>query len=491
VTASSPANAPVWPSSQPGAHGSDTVREQGPHAARDVTVDGTERSDPEEPTMNTRRTRSTLRLGLALGITTLLAGLIACGPTPTTGTLQVVVAGLPAGTDADVTIGTQTITATASLTLAPGAHEITAKSVIATASIMGDGYAPDETQVDTTVTAGQTTTVTITYAVTQEALLLAPNYGDGTITVLTSDDLVAAGEASSAWTTDAYGNGYTGMALGPDGRLYVSDYSNDQIVVIDAGDLASNGDVTPAAVITNAGLIGPMGGGFDSDGNLWVASYSDDVLMRFDDVLGTTGSVDLAPALVVSVDDTTFASAFSSMYDVFVDHLDHVWVADYGSEAVYRFDGLAGLDGTQSVVPDLFLTYTSSTLSDSGYTLYYPISLVVDLDGTLYVGNYDYEVSRFDDALALSGFQDVEASAYLDTGIDYTYMVALDQTGALWVGHYTGELVRLPDPGSYTGYADVSSDLDLELTWFTSAGTGSPDGGTLTFVPTQGRHAGY
>lgn len=440
------------------------------------------------------RPRTALRLALGLAMATALGSLVACAPsspTSSTGTLQIVVTGLPAGTDADVVVGPQTVAASTSLTLPAGAHEVLAGSVVATASIMGDRYAPDETQVATTVTAGQTTTVTITYAVAQQALLLAPNYFDGTINVLTSGDLVAGGEASSAWTTDAFNNGYTGMALGPDGRLYVSDYGNDAIVVLDAEDLTADGAVTPAAVITNAALIGPMGGGFDSDGHLWVATYSSGVLLRFDDVLGATGDVDRAPALVVSVDDTTFAAAFFNPYDLFVDHLDQVWVTDSSADAVYRFDSLAGLTGIQSVVPDLFLTSAPSTVSDSGFTLNNPISLVVDLAGTLYIGNDDFEVSRFDAAMALTGFQDLEASAYLDTGIAFNNMVALDQSGALWVGHYYGELVRIPDPGSYSGYANVSGDFDLVLTWYTASATGSPDGGTLTFVPTQGPHAGY
>lgn len=204
-------------------------------------------------------------------------------------------------------------------------------------------------------------------------------------------------------------------------------------------------------------------------------------------MLGATGNVDLAPALVVSVDDSTFASSFGDIYDVFVDHLDNVWVADEDNEAVLRFEGLAALTGTHSVVPDLYRTYSASTISNSGYNLYYPISLVVDFAGTLYIGNYDYEMSRFDDALALSGYQDLEASAYLDTGIDYTYMVALDQSGALWVGHYYGELVRLPNPMSSTGYNDVGGDLDLELSWFTSGGSGGPDGGTMKLSSSRRR----
>lgn len=441
--------------------------------------------------MQLSRQRTPRRLALGLVIAAAFAVLAACAPTATTGTLQVVVTGLPAGTDAGVAVGTTAVTASTSLTLAAGAHEVTASPVVAVASIMGDRYAPDQTQVDTTVTAGQTTTITITYAVSQPALLLAPNYSDGTMSVLTVDDLVAGGVASSAWTTAASSNGYTGMALGRDGRLYVSDYSNDQIVVIDPSDFAADGDVTPAAVITNASLNGPMGGGFDSQGRLWVGSYSDSVLLRFDGVLDAVGNVDLAPALVVSVDDSTFAEAFVYPYDVFVDHLDHVWVTDYGTNAVYRFDGLADLSGNQSVVPDLFLGSATSTISYSGSTLYYPISVVVDLDGTLYVGNYDYEVARFDDVLDLTGAPDLEASAYLITDIAFNYMVALDQSGALWIGHENGELVRILDPTSYSGYADVSGDFDLELSWFTASDSGGSDGGTMTFIPTQWRHAGH
>lgn len=441
--------------------------------------------------MRTPANHLTRHLVLALALTGLLAGLGACGPTAGTGTLQIVVAGLPAGTDADISVGTQTVTGSTSLTLAAGAHELLANPVLASAAIMGDLLAPDDAQVDLAITAGQTTTVTITYAVEQQALLLAPNYNDGTVTVLTVADLVDGGAASSAWTTDGGGNGYTGMALGPDGRLYVVDYSNDAIVIVDGADLASDGDVTPAAVITIDGPGGPMGAAFDSNGNLWVGTYDEEALLRFDGVLAVTADATLAPALVLTVDDSTFAEGFWWMYDVFVDHLDHVWVAAYGSEAVYRFEGITGLSGNQTRVPDLFLESASSDVSDSGSTLYYPISLVLDFDGTLYVGNYDYEVSRFDDALSLSGYQDVEASAYLDTRIDYPYMVALDRSGALWVGHNNGELVRLSNPGSYTGYADVSDDVDLELSWMTPAGTGGPDGGTMIFVPTQGRHAGY
>jgi hypothetical protein len=444
--------------------------------------------------MHTYASQPTRHLARALALAGLLVALSACGPANpagTTGTLQVVVAGLPSETDAAVTVGAQRLTGSASLTLAPGAYQITAEPVLANAAIMGDRLAPDQTQLEATVSVGETTTVTVTYAVAQRALLLGPDYGSGHMTVLTAEDLVEGGEPSARWALDGYSNGFSGMALGPDGRLYVADYSNDLIVVVDGAELTTDGDITHAAIITIDGPTSPVGAGFDSSGNLWLASDGANVLMRFDDVLGVSTDIDLAPTLVVSVDDTTYAAAFSSVHHVFVDHLDNVWVADYGSEAIYRFEGLGELTGSHTVVPDLFLTFALSDISMSGYTLYYPTSLVVDTGGTLYVGNEDSQVSRFDDALTLTGPQDLEASAYLDTRIRYPRMVTLDQSGALWVGHFNGELVRLVEPESYAGYADVSDHIQPELTWVKAGSAGFPDRGTLTFVPTQGWHAGY
>lgn len=441
---------------------------------------------------------SLVRLAYVLLIAFLTATLVACGPSGsvgTVGTLDIVVTGLPAGVDADVAVGNTAVTGSTSLELTAGAYTVVAESVLVPASVMGDRLSPSAGETDVTISVGQTTTATIAYSVGQEALLLVPNYGDGTIEVLTAADLVAGGEASSSWSTpDGDGfvaNGFTGMAFGPDGRLYLSDYNNAAIVVVDGADLGSDGPVAPAAVITNAELAGPMGGGFDSEGNLWVADYTLDRLLRFDDVLGATGAVDLTPAAIVTVDASSSAAPFSSLYDLFVDHLDNVWVTDWDNDAIYRFGDVADVAGSQAVTPELYLVSQASAVSDSGFTINGPISLVVDLDGTLYVGNYDYEVSRFDDALALTGAPAAEATAYLDTAIDFPYMVALDRSGALWVGHYYGELTRLPDPSSYSGYADVSGDLDPALRWVAAGGSPFPDGGTMTFVPTQGPLAGY
>ncbi|MDX1746620.1 MAG: hypothetical protein R3324_11835, partial [Halobacteriales archaeon] len=289
-----------------------------------------------------------------------------------------------------------------------------------------------------------------------EYLLLAPNYGSGTVEVLTEADLVAGGTPTSAWSTSS-SNGYSGFAYGPDDRLYVADYSNNSIVVVDRDQMDASGSIVPAAVITNAGLSGAMGGGFDSNGSLWVGSYGSNVIYRFDGVTSATGATDLAPALTLSVDTGGGALPFEFVYDVFVDHQDNVWVADYDS-GIYRFDSAGSLSGSASATPDLFLQEgLASTESNSGFILYNPISVWVDQSGTLYAGSYfGTEVTRFDNALSMSGAPTGEASAYLNTGLSETSMVTLDASGDLWVAHYDGELVELPNPSTYSGAVNVS-----------------------------------
>jgi hypothetical protein len=83
---------------------------------------------------------------------------------PTTGTLQINVSGLPSGTNATVTVTsgstTQNVTATQTLTLPPGSYTIGATSLnVATGRVV-----PNINPATVTITAGQTTTVAVTYA---------------------------------------------------------------------------------------------------------------------------------------------------------------------------------------------------------------------------------------------------------------------------------------------------------------------------------------
>ena len=449
-----------------------------------------------------RAVRATIQALILLAILALAA--TACGPAGSaSGTLELVVSGLPSGTSADIQVAGRNVSASTTLTLAPGTYELSAQPVVLSDPIMGDRRSPTTATQSLTVSAGASTTVNVSYTPAQTALLLAPNYGNDSVTVLRRADLVEAGQAFAEWELEVSGSAIraiTGMALGPDGRLYVTSANEGAIFVVDAADFDSDGPVTPAAIIASAALRSPRGPAFDSRGQLWIGDYTNDQLLRFDDVLNAQGpDVSAEPALVVSVNDADPDNAFSDIQDVFVDHLDNVWVASEANRLVYRFEGLAELASVpaQGVQPALMLTTRRARDWPVFDTVMEPMSLVVDTAGRLYVGTNrsgDKDaILRVDDATSLSGIFTIDASAYLEVGAaSDPRAVALDQSGALWVGYYDGTLVRITAPESGSGSIDLgaSGQIDRTLSWQRN-NRGFVQGGTLTFVPTQGPQAGH
>jgi hypothetical protein len=98
---------------------------------------------------------------------------------PTTGNLTVNIGGLPMGANASVVVNgpgvsNQNITATATFSnIAPGSYSVTASNVVSG----GNTYAPNMSMQNTSVTAGNTSSVTVTYT------LQAPTTGNLTVTI--------------------------------------------------------------------------------------------------------------------------------------------------------------------------------------------------------------------------------------------------------------------------------------------------------------------
>ena len=72
-----------------------------------------------------------------------------------------------------------------------------------------------------------------------------------------------------------------GFVFGPDGNLYVTDRSNNQVLEYDG----TTG--TLIGVFASGGLVQPQGLAFGPDGNLYVADAAADAIVRFD---GATGA---------------------------------------------------------------------------------------------------------------------------------------------------------------------------------------------------------
>ena len=74
-----------------------------------------------------------------------------------------------------------------------------------------------------------------------------------------------------------------GIAFDRKGNLWVADLGSDTIVEFPASDLNATGNPTPAVTIgaTAGSLDGPLGIGFDKQGNLWVSNFEGSTLVEF------------------------------------------------------------------------------------------------------------------------------------------------------------------------------------------------------------------
>lgn len=322
-------------------------------------------------------------------------------------------------------------------------------------------------------------------------VLLVPNAADGSVSVVRSSDLLEGGTAVGSWVVDAAGAvTVTGLSLGPDGRVYVSDGEAGAIYVVDPGDVTNTGVVTPSFAITSPDLVAPTQGSFDGQGRFWVPDGQANAVVRFD------GLADLAPAEdVVELEANLVLDLGRSfnVYGVFIDGNDNLWTFDSDTDSVLRFDAsvIGDLTDGKTVDPGLELAYAVDGRSPSGQSVSTVTSLWVTDGGSLFVGNAFDQVSRFDDVTSLTGEQEIQADAYLSVGAPdgagpgpFASMVAFDDDGLLWIGFANGELVQVADAASYDGSQVVRDDAVVTLRWAEEGGPGTYlYGGNPIFVP--------
>jgi len=111
------------------------------------------------------------------------------------------------------------------------------------------------------------------------------------------------------------------------GNLWVSSFSNNQLVEFAASQITTSGSPAPAVIISSPSLNGPGQPAFDPAGNVWVTNALNNTVVKFTPAqLAATGS----PAATAVISDNGFGSLVTPWGCTF-DDLGRLWVYNYGT----------------------------------------------------------------------------------------------------------------------------------------------------------------
>lgn len=214
--------------------------------------------------------------------------------------------------------------------------------------------------------------------------------------------------ATSAAVTGSALNSPGGLAIGPNGDLFVADSGNSRVLEFPAG--AGNGATAirvygqqnfvtsskPSQVSAQT-LISPQGVFVDQASNLYVADTGANRIMIFPNTQSAP-TVGMVATFVVGQGSFTNAanSLLKSPSDVAVDSNGNIYVADGGNNRVLEFQSLvflpvAGAAPTgvigQQTTTGTAANWDSSAGLAAADSLYFPVGLYVDRQDTLYVGD--------------------------------------------------------------------------------------------------------
>ena len=245
------------------------------------------------------------------------------------------------------------------------------------------------------------------------------------------------------------------------GRLWISDTENQRILRWDNADTAANGalaaqvlgqpDFTSRGGNTNqTGLSRPGGIAIDPLGRLWVVDYFSNRVLRYDNP-SSKGNGGAADGVIGQPDFTSNGSGTSATqldfpYDVEADSTGRIWVSEFVSARILRFDNPASQlqPAANGVLGQV--DFTGSSAGSGPAKMDHPITLAVSSAGSLFVmdtGNT--RILRWDNAAAKTNGADADGvlgrgglgsnDSYADLNAavsNGTRGMTVDSSGRLW-----------------------------------------------------------
>ena len=202
-----------------------------------------------------------------------------------------------------------------------------------------------------------------------------------------------------------FDSGLEGIFVDNNGRLWVADYGNGRVLWFNNAANLANGapadgvlgqtDFTSTSGGVTASLMNGASGVFvDKDDRLWVADYSNNRVLRFDNAsnLPATGAVANSVLGQPDFTSSTDGPTQSLMYGpnrLYVDSMGTLWVVEYSSHRILGYYNAA--EKANGAPADIVLGQPNFISGNSGSdekSLDNPIEITVDFQGRLLVADY-------------------------------------------------------------------------------------------------------
>lgn len=246
-------------------------------------------------------------------------------------------------------------------------------------------------------------------------------------------DFPAADLALGASAPDSLGNTNNGGGFqsprgiafdSGSGKLFVADSTRNRILRFANVSALANGDAAEAVIgqadfdtftpgLTNATLDSPIGIHTDGAGNLWVADFGNNRVLRFPNA-ATAGNGPTADIVLGQVDFTsettgTTGTSMNAPNSVFSDSLGNLWVSETGNNRVLRFANAGSLTSGASASGVIGETSFGVGVAGLAGSIDNPSGIAVDAAGTLWVCDlFGNRILRFDDAAAKANGADAD-----------------------------------------------------------------------------------
>jgi len=378
-------------------------------------------------------------------------------PTGGMGTLALEIT-IPAGIDADVLIDNdadQRVTASGELALPAGEHTLTLRRVTVAGDLVGRAFSAAPGTLETTtvcVKEGESTEAELAYALEPGSEHLWVLGGDGYHAAAYAADVLDASSAPDPDVTLAGGTtSPSSLAFDREGTLWIAD-ATGKILGYRRETLGASQDSAPAIVLEGSTVCaavvpcGPRAIAFDAANDMWLAMPRGVVRISADQLIAS-GEPEASSTLSGESVVDPQALAF--------DQQGALWIASGTNNTIVRFDA-ARLSSDDSAPADasFYGKTPSPVISDLGL----PTALAFDADDNLWAGYFGPNIiARYTPAERETAGA-VTPAVQLAIGVlALVEGMAFDDASNLWLTGKAGEVVRL------AASALGSSDSDLSV----------------------------